>query len=206
MHVPRAAKQERSEQTRAQILEIALEEFSARGFEAVSLRDIADQAGVNHAMIRYHFGSKEALWKESAAYLFQRLQVEVPPLDPSSGQASLDDLKEYVRNYVRYCARHPEHARLMVQESITGSERLKWVAETFIQPAHERTLKMITGAQEAIGLAEIDPLTLLYMIVSVVQMPYLLTAELKYTHGRDALAPGAVEAHADAVIWLIFRA
>lgn len=205
MHVPRATKQERSEQTRAQILEIALEAFSAHGFEAVSLRDIAEQAGINHAMIRYHFGNKDALWKESATYLFQRLQTEVPPLDLSSRQANIDDLKEYVRNYVRYCARHPEHARLMVQESITGSERLKWVAETFIRPSHERVLKMITRAQQANGLSKIDPLMLLYMIVSVVQMPYLLTAELKYTHDRDALTPEAIEAHADAVIWLIFR-
>jgi hypothetical protein len=47
---------------------------------------------------------------------------------------------------------------------------------------------------------------LLYMIVSVVQMPYLLSAELKYTHDRDALTPEAIEAHADAVIWMIFRA
>ena len=206
MHVPRATKQERSEQTRAQILEIALEAFSDHGFEAVSLRDIAEQAGVNHAMIRYHFGNKDALWKESATYLFQRLQAEVPPPDLSSKEANLDDLKAYVRNYVRYCARHPEHARLMVQESITGSERLKWVAETFIRPSHEGVLKMITRAQQANGLAKIDPLMLLYMIVSVVQMPYLLSAELKYTHDRDALTPEAIEAHADAVIWMIFRA
>lgn len=205
MHVPSATKQERSAQTRAQILQIALEEFSTRGFEAVSLRDIAEQAGVNHAMIRYHFGSKEALWKESVTYLFQRLRVEVPPLDLSSEQANLDELREYTRNYVRYCARHPEHARLMVQESITGSERLKWVAETFIGPAHERTLNMITGAQQAIGSAEFDPLTQLYMLVSVIQMPYLLAAELKYTHDHDVLAPEAVEAHADAVIKLFFR-
>lgn len=205
MHVPRVTKQDRSEQTRAHILEIALEEFSSHGFEAVSLRDIADQAGVNHAMIRYHFGSKDALWKESTTYLFQRLREELPPLDLSTGDANLDDLKQYVRNYVRYCARHPEHARLMVQESIAGSERLKWAAQTFIRPAHESTLQMITNAQQGNGISNIDPLMLLYMIVSVVQMPYLLTAELKYTHGRDALAPEAIEAHADAVIWLFFR-
>ncbi len=49
MGTARQAQQERSEQTRAEILGIALEQFSTHGFDAVSLRDIAEVAGVNHA-------------------------------------------------------------------------------------------------------------------------------------------------------------
>ncbi|WP_175912810.1 TetR family transcriptional regulator, partial [Burkholderia sp. BCC1640] len=59
MQIARQAQQERGEQTRSEILAIALEQFSTRGFDAVSVRDIADAAGVNHAMIRYYFANKE---------------------------------------------------------------------------------------------------------------------------------------------------
>jgi AcrR family transcriptional regulator len=205
MHAPREAKQVRSEQTRAQILQIALEEFSSRGFAAVSLREIAELAQVNHAMIRYHYGSKEGLWRESATYLFERLASEVPPPELSSSEPDLDVLKQYVRDYVRYCARHPEHARLMVQESIIASERLQWVSENHIKPSHEKTLVLIEKVRRSIGLAEVDPIMLLYMITSVAQMPYLLTAELQYSHDRNTLEHAAIESHADAVVKLIFR-
>lgn len=44
-----------------QILEVAERLFAARGFKGTSVRDIAQEAGVNLAMISYYFGSKEGL-------------------------------------------------------------------------------------------------------------------------------------------------
>jgi len=44
-----------------QILETAERLFAARGFDGTSVRDIADEAGVNVAMISYYFRSKEKL-------------------------------------------------------------------------------------------------------------------------------------------------
>ncbi|AVR67666.1 MULTISPECIES: TetR/AcrR family transcriptional regulator [Pseudomonas aeruginosa group] len=201
----RVAKQERSEQTRTDILQTALDLFSTRGFAAVSLRDIAERVGVNHAMIRYHFGSKEELWRDSAAYLFERLAEEIPAPDLASEADPVAALKRYIKDYVHYCARHPEHARLMVQESIVASDRLQWVSENYIRPNHARTLKLIEGASLPAGLTGMDPVMLLYMVVAIAQMPYLVTAELQFSHERDVLANEAIEAHADAVVKFIFR-
>ncbi len=47
--------------------------FSRNAYEAVSIRDIAAEAGVNSALIRYHFGSKEALYRA----LFARRYHEI---------------------------------------------------------------------------------------------------------------------------------
>jgi AcrR family transcriptional regulator len=44
-----------------QIIETAERLFSERGFDGTSVRDIADEAGINVAMISYYFGSKEKL-------------------------------------------------------------------------------------------------------------------------------------------------
>ena len=44
-----------------QIIETAEILFAERGFDGTSVRDIADEAGVNVAMISYYFGSKEKL-------------------------------------------------------------------------------------------------------------------------------------------------
>ena len=205
MSTPRVAKQERSEQTRTEILQTALDLFSTRGFAAVSLRDIAERVGVNHAMIRYHFGSKEELWRESAGFLFERLAQEIPPPDLAVDPSPTEALKRYIRAYVHYCARHPEHARLIVQESIEGSDRLQWVADHYIRPNHARTLKFLEGIDLPAGLSGMDPVMLLYMVVAIAQMPYLVTAELQFVHGRDVRTPEAIDAHAEAVVRFIFR-
>jgi TetR/AcrR family transcriptional regulator len=42
--------------------------FSQDSYAAVSIRDIATAAGVNSALIRYHFGTKEDLYRR----LFER--------------------------------------------------------------------------------------------------------------------------------------
>jgi AcrR family transcriptional regulator len=47
--------------TKQRILDTAERLFGERGFDAVSLRHIIAQAGVNLAAVHYHFGSKEDL-------------------------------------------------------------------------------------------------------------------------------------------------
>jgi AcrR family transcriptional regulator len=48
--------------TREQILEVARERFLADGYDRVTMRAIAEQAGVDAALISYHFGSKRGLF------------------------------------------------------------------------------------------------------------------------------------------------
>ena len=48
--------------TRARILEAASEAFGTRGFDAVSLDDLAEILGVRKQTILYHFGSKADLF------------------------------------------------------------------------------------------------------------------------------------------------
>jgi AcrR family transcriptional regulator len=199
------SRQQRSERTRDDILQCALELFSTRGYSAVSLRDIAQKVGINHGMIRYHFGNKESLWRQSATFLFIRLAEELPAPDLCDAKNQRTALKQFVVDYVHYCARHPEHSRLMVQESILGSDRLRWVCHQFIRPNHQQTLELINETGIPARLVGVDPVMLLYMVVSLAQMPYLVTAELHFSHHRNVLTRAAIEAHAQAVVAFIFR-
>jgi AcrR family transcriptional regulator len=48
--------------TRAAVLQVARRRFLADGYQAVTLRSIADEAGVDAALISYFFGSKRGLF------------------------------------------------------------------------------------------------------------------------------------------------
>jgi AcrR family transcriptional regulator len=50
---------ERRTNTREQIRTVALEMFAERGYDATSLREIAEQLGVTKAAVYYHFKTKE---------------------------------------------------------------------------------------------------------------------------------------------------
>ena len=47
--------------TRERIKQVALELFTEQGYEATSLRQIAEELGINKASLYYHFDSKEAI-------------------------------------------------------------------------------------------------------------------------------------------------
>ncbi|HMJ15363.1 MAG TPA: helix-turn-helix domain-containing protein [Polyangiaceae bacterium] len=48
-------------ETEAKILAAAFRRLAQEGYAALSIREIAKDAGVNHALINYHFGSKDQL-------------------------------------------------------------------------------------------------------------------------------------------------
>lgn len=51
-----------AQETKQQILEVAISLFCEHGFEQVSIRNISEAAGVSHSLIRHHFGNKEQIW------------------------------------------------------------------------------------------------------------------------------------------------
>jgi len=65
--------------TRTRLLRTSLATFAHRDFEAVSIREIVEQAGANIAAISYHFGGKQGLYLATAEFLAASLQAEIAP-------------------------------------------------------------------------------------------------------------------------------
>ena len=72
-----------------QIIQTAERLFASSGFDGTSVRDIAEDAGVNLAMISYYFGSKlklmEAIFEQRSVHIKARVEtllqnVELEPL------------------------------------------------------------------------------------------------------------------------------
>ena len=67
----------KSEQTRNKILSAALDEFASKGFAGTRMDQIAHVAGVNKAMIYYHFASKEDLFNGMFRLEMEQLKQEL---------------------------------------------------------------------------------------------------------------------------------
>lgn len=199
-------REEQKRLTQAKILESALDHFAERGFEAASLRDIAAQAQVSHAVIRLHFGSKAQLWQHALDYLFLRMQSELRPKkgDPDYAEGAAG-LELFVRRYVAYCARHPEHARLMLMESMHDSEQLRYAVDQHVRPAHRFLEKMLQAAVSDGFPLDVPPAHMTYILAAASQSVFALAHEARRIYGVDVLAEEFVSRHADAVVRLLFR-
>ncbi|MEW6331643.1 MAG: TetR/AcrR family transcriptional regulator [Pseudomonadota bacterium] len=105
-----------SEAIRAALLKAARQLFAQRDFKAAPVREIAAAARVNPAMIHYHFGDKDGLYRamlqETMGPVLQKVQEL---MNHSSGRpaGSIHDALEAVMTML---AREPWVARLIVRE------------------------------------------------------------------------------------------
>jgi len=77
------ARRPKGQETRERILAIALREFAQRGYQAVTIEEIAEAAGVTKGAVYYWFADKDDLGRELQHELYERLAgVARRALDP----------------------------------------------------------------------------------------------------------------------------
>ena len=153
--------------TRASILAAAATEFAALGFAGASVDAIAQRAGVNKAMIYYHFRSKDGLYVEILRDVFRGLGGRTSTIVGGSStpiakiEAFIDALNEeaHARPYL---------PSIMVREMAEGGRRLdegtlRLMAGVF------RNLEAILKEGAAAGVfRRVDPVLTYFSLISPV--------------------------------------
>lgn len=115
--VGRPSEQSRKE-VRARLGTAARELFARHGFEAVSLKQVAEAAGVTPAMVHYYFGGKHGLWLAVLEdYLEEALGSMLAVRDEIEGPGGLD---VYLARHTELLGRQPWVAPLLFRELILG--------------------------------------------------------------------------------------
>jgi AcrR family transcriptional regulator len=193
--------QARTTATRTALLDAALDEFAAHGFEGASTRAIAAAAGTHQPQINYHFESKEALWKAAVDHLFARLDRAVSDHlgEDDPGWDSRAGFAANIHAFVRAAAGLPELNRIMVQEATMDSERLHWIVERHTRPRFRLVTERWRTLREDGQVADIDEVVLYYSLVGAASLAYVNAPEARLL-GHDTLAESFIEAHADALV------
>ena len=108
---------ERAVERRAAIIEAALDEFTARGFAATRLDDIAKRAGVAKGTIYLHFKDKESMFEELIRTAIVPLigRMHAPP--PTGGSVR-DAVESFAKLFIEEIAstRRADIVRVIVSE------------------------------------------------------------------------------------------
>lgn len=99
-------QEQRSEATKRSILSAAGTLFAQKGFEAVTMREIAKLAKCSHTTIYIYFKDKESLLYELSTPPLQQLKEDMERSLASSGLSPDDKLKLLSQQMIRFCLGH----------------------------------------------------------------------------------------------------
>ncbi|KPZ73427.1 MULTISPECIES: TetR/AcrR family transcriptional regulator [unclassified Shewanella] len=167
---------EEAERTRGQILASASELFSTKGFDATSLREIANTAQVTHSTITHHFGAKIDIWY---AIAHRNINSYRKQLETKLGQAirhevgTLCIFKTAVEVLIDTLLKHPQLVRLMSMEHDTDNKRALFLAAKLSESHH-----LVSGLFEAARekepcLQKYNADTFLVMLLGLISAPAL---------------------------------
>jgi TetR/AcrR family transcriptional regulator len=96
--------------------------FAERGFDSVSISDVAGAAGVCKANVFHHFASKRALYEAVLTHSCERLGDEIERNLAAETRVG-EQIPHFLRWYRDYLRAHPSTARLLLRE-VTGNPDL----------------------------------------------------------------------------------
>ena len=166
--------------TRSLILKEATQLFSEKGFEGVSMRDIALKVNISAAALYNHFSDKQSLYLDAIADTFGNKSEQLEVALASSG-TPMERLERVIGQYCELIHEDPYFSRLMRRELLDGDEsRLDYLAQEvflpFFSSVHELLLQL---------KPDCDPNTLMVIIDGMLQKPYELKPLMQFFPGTE---------------------
>jgi TetR/AcrR family transcriptional regulator len=121
----------------AELLDVALGAFADSGYEGTSVREVCRRLGVSHNLVHERYGSKERLWYAAVEHGFRALAGELAAAAQATEGDELDRLRAILVRYVEVTVELPALIRIINAEAARPGERLDFIYDTYIQPAHE---------------------------------------------------------------------
>jgi AcrR family transcriptional regulator len=156
------------------LLEAARQLFLARGFAAVSIREIAAAAGATPAMIRYYFGDKLGLYRAMLDEAIAPFRAALLEMREQAAVAEAD-IAALMRMYMRLLADNPWVPALIVQEVLAEGGRFRaQFIEHFAGRMAPLLMEVLQREQAAGRLrSDVDPRLATVSAISLCVFPFV---------------------------------
>lgn len=143
--------------------------FAQRGFDGVSISDLAAAAGVSKANIFHHFGAKQTLYMEALkccinefSEFTDRLQQQEAPIEQR--------LTQFMLAHANHLHQSPEAAQVVLRELLENRKEVtQQLAEEVTGAQFRRLFELLQEAQRAGEIRDdADPAALMLVMIGVV--------------------------------------
>ena len=191
-----------------EILDAALRAFAAQGFDAMSLRSLNARLGLSHGTISQRFGTKERLYFAAIDLGFAQFVADVDErrrdlLGPVDTPDDLADLRATIRAFLGAAQRTPELGRLMNQEGLMPTVRLRYIVDTVLTPVFGVIGALLDRLRADGRIRPVTTRALFFLVGNGADAPFTLTALSEAFDDLDG--PLDPERHADDMTDLIMR-
>ncbi|MDQ0208138.1 forespore capture DNA-binding protein RefZ [Alkalicoccobacillus murimartini] len=133
-----------SEATKVKILTSATALFQRQGYDGTSVRDIAQDASVNIALVSYYFGGKKGLFESLMIQFYEGYMQELDKgCKQSDEESSYDSLIDLVRALINYQRSQHQLARMVHREMSFDSTLVREVMATYLQKEKHELSRLV---------------------------------------------------------------
>jgi len=168
----------KKDSTEEKILEAAKTVFVAKGMEGARMQEIADEAGINKALLHYYFRSKERLFEAIFSEIVKFAFPEISRII-SSDELLVNKIEKVIDAYLKLLLKHPFIPGFVMKElSRDPSTLLKMIGKFGFKP--QTIVDSIQKAMDNGEIIKMDPRHLAINIVSMCVFPFAARPIINY--------------------------
>jgi len=169
--------------TEQKIYEAARRIFILKGMEGARMQEIADEAGMNKALLHYYFRSKENLFKAVFKDTFSKFFVKVKNTLSADTSAKVK-LNDFIDNYIDLIQANPYVPQFIISEINRDPKMLKTMMfEAGIEP--QKILELLLNDAHSDNLSKPDPRHIVISLLGMLVFPFIARPLLQMVYFSD---------------------
>lgn len=164
--------------TEEKIFEAAKIVFQKKGFAGARMQEIADEAGINKAMLHYCFKNKQSLFEAVFMKAFSQLAPQVN-LIFSSNESIFNKIRQFTNSYITFVNEHPFLPQFIIQEMNNNPEFVIQFLNNANRPNPSLMIAQIEKEIAAGIIKPMPPKQLLMDIFSLTVFPFAAQTMVK---------------------------
>lgn len=155
------------------IMESAEKLFAAKGFDGTSVRDIAESADINIAMVSYYFGSKEKLFEAMFAHRSEFFKLQLETMLQNTELEPMEKMDQLIDQYIVKLMSQQCFHRIMIREQMMNNNGFIARQIHTMKTRNQTLIKQLVqeGQDKNVFKKDVDvPLLMMTMIGTVSQL------------------------------------